>query len=183
MISNEQLMERFQRNDEAAYVELVNRLKKPLLNFIFSIVGNREDSEDILQDVFLKLYTKKEMYKPIATVSTWLYTIAKNQCFTHLRWKKIRVHIPLVNKNEDGEKTFDIPDESEKHAGKLVERWQNILLKLQLIPIDFRTVLILRDFQELSYEEISLILNTPIGTIRSRLNRGRIRLAQMMEET
>ena len=86
--SDEQLMARFQKGDENAYIELVNRYRDRLLNFVYNYIGDFEISEDIVQDTMLKLYQKKHYYREIAKFSTWLYTIAKNLANTEFRKKK-----------------------------------------------------------------------------------------------
>jgi len=86
--TDEQLIALFQKGDEKAYVELVNRYRDRLMNFVFQYLGDMELAEDIVQDTMLKLYQKKHYYKQIAKFSTWIYTIAKNLAFTELRRKK-----------------------------------------------------------------------------------------------
>ena len=88
--SDEQLMARFQKGDENAYIELVNRYRDRLLNFVYNYIGDFEISEDIVQDTMVKLYQKKHYYREIAKFSTWLYTIAKNLANTEFRKKKQR---------------------------------------------------------------------------------------------
>ena len=82
--TDEQLMARFQGGDEQAYIELVNRYRNKLLNFVYRYFSDFEISEDIVQDTMVKLYLKKHYYKEIAKFSTWLYTIAKNLAMTEL---------------------------------------------------------------------------------------------------
>lgn len=86
--TDEQLIARFQEGDEYAFDLLVKRYRDPLMNFIFRFVGDRTDSEDILQETFLRLYKNKHYYKEIAKFSTWIYTIAGNLAKTELRKKK-----------------------------------------------------------------------------------------------
>ena len=88
--TDEQLIARFQGGDEQAYIELVNRYRNKLMNFVYRYIGDFEISEDIVQDTMVKLYQKKHYYKEIAKFSTWLYTIAKNLARTELRKKKQR---------------------------------------------------------------------------------------------
>ena len=88
--SDEQLMLLFQGGNENAYIELVNRYKDKLINFIFNYLGDIESSEDVVQETMIKLYQKKHYYKEIAKFSTWLYTIAKNLANTELRKRKQR---------------------------------------------------------------------------------------------
>jgi len=175
--SDEELMKRFQDGDENAYIELVNRYRDKILNFIFNYVRDFEISEDITQDTMIKLYQKKHYYKEIAKLSTWLYTIAKNLANTELRRRKIRKTIILshISKND---KPYDIPSDQ---PGTHQEIESEITSKIIRNAIDqltdkFKTVIILRDIQELSYEDISSIVGVPIGTIKSRINRARLQL-------
>ena len=88
--TDEELILRFQNGDENAYIELVNRYRDKILNFVFNYIGDFEISEDIVQDTMVKLYQKKHYYKEIAKFSTWLYTIAQNLARTELRKKNRR---------------------------------------------------------------------------------------------
>ena len=175
--SDEELMKRFQNGDENAYIELVNRYRDKILNFIFNYVRDFEISEDITQDTMIKLYQKKHYYKEIAKLSTWLYTIAKNLANTELRRRKIRKTIILshISKND---KPYDIPSDQ---PGTHQEIESEITSKIIRNAIDqltdkFKTVIILRDIQKLSYEDISSIVGVPIGTIKSRINRASLQL-------
>ena len=175
--SDEELMKRFQDGDENAYIELVNRYRDKILNFIFNYVRDFEISEDITQDTMIKLYQKKHYYKEIAKLSTWLYTIAKNLANTELRRRKIRKTIILSHISKD-DKPYDIPSDQ---PGTHQEIESEITSKIIRNAIDqltdkFKTVIILRDIQELSYEDISSIVGVPIGTIKSRINRARLQL-------
>ena len=175
--SDEELMKRFQNGDENAYIELVNRYRDKILNFIFNYIGDFEISEDIVQDTMVKLYQKKHYYKEIAKFSTWLYTIAKNLANTELRKKKQRKTTILSHISKD-DKPYDIPSDQ---PGTHQEVESEITSKIIRNAIDqltdkFRTVILLRDIQELSYEDISSIVGVPIGTIKSRINRARLQL-------
>tara|TARA_B100000686_G_C16693783_1_gene919289 strand:+ start:201 stop:782 length:582 start_codon:yes stop_codon:yes gene_type:complete len=175
--TDEELMKRFQNGDENAYIELVNRYRDKILNFIFNYIGDFEISEDIVQDTMVKLYQKKHYYKEIAKFSTWLYTIAKNLANTELRKKKQRKTTILSHISKD-DKPYDIPSDQ---PGTHQEIESEITSKIIRNAIDqltdkFRTVILLRDIQELSYEDISSIVGVPIGTIKSRINRARLQL-------
>ena len=175
--TDEELMKRFQNGDENAYIELVNRYRDKILSFIFNYIGDFEISEDIVQDTMVKLYQKKHYYKEIAKFSTWLYTIAKNLANTELRKKKQRKTTILSHISKD-DKPYDIPSDQ---PGTHQEIESEIASKIIRNAIDkltdkFRTVILLRDIQELSYEDISSIVGVPIGTIKSRINRARLQL-------
>ena len=106
--SDEQLMMLFQGGNENAYIELVNRYKDKLINFIFNYLGDIESSEDVVQETMIKLYQKKHYYKEIAKFSTWLYTIAKNLANTELRKRKQRKTTLLSQFSKD-DKMYDLP--------------------------------------------------------------------------
>ena len=178
--SDEKLILRFQEGDINAYNELVKRYKDRLLNFVLRYFNNVEQAEDVVQDTLIKLYTHASYYKNVAKFSTWIFTIAKNNALTELRKNKRKKTDSLWT--DDGQ-AIDINSKEESLDSKV----QNEIAIDQLnkfldeIPENFRMAVVLRDFQELSYEEISKILEIPIGTIKSRINRGRIQLAEKMK--
>jgi RNA polymerase sigma-70 factor (ECF subfamily) len=175
--SDEELILRFQKGDEQSYVELVNRYRDRLINYIYRFVSDIESAEDIVQDALLKVYTHKHYYKQIAKFSTWLYTIAGNLAKTELRKKKTR---KVTNLSQIGpkDKDFELPSvepETDKVAqNEYIEK--RIQIAINKLPLHFKTVTILRDIQEFSYEEISKIVDVPLGTVKSRINRARLQL-------
>jgi len=176
--TDEELIAKFQNGDEGAFEELVHRYAGRLLNFVYRFVYDKKEAEDIVQDTFLRVYMNRHAYREIAKFSTWIYTIAANLAKTFLRKKKYRKVMFLSQMGPDENKDFEIKDEEEiriieKDMRVDEETIQRALLKL---PEHFKTILILRDIQELSYEEISNILEIPIGTVKSRINRARLRL-------
>jgi RNA polymerase sigma-70 factor (ECF subfamily) len=178
-ISDEQLIARFQLGDVQAYDILVRRYKDQLLNFVYRFVGNRTDAEDIVQETFLRVYRNKHMYKEIAKFSTWVYTIAGNLAKTELRRRK-RHRIFSVSNFVNEERDFDIPDRDHSPERKVDSSIQEKIIQkaIEKLPIKFKEVIILRDIQEFAYEEISQILNIPLGTVKSRVNRGRLKLQE-----
>ena len=181
--TDEELIASFQNGNEQAYIELVRRYRDRLMTFVFRFLGDMELSEDIVQDTMIKVYTHKHYYKEIAKFSTWIYTIAGNLAKTELRKRKRRKVTLLSQMNTDDRK-YEIPStelQSEDIVqGEYTERYiQKAILQL---PLHFRTVVILRDIQELSYEEISKIVNVPLGTVKSRINRARLQLQQTLKD-
>ena len=176
IFTDEELISRFQNGDERAYVELVNRYKDRLLNFVFQFLGDIEQAEDVVQDTMLRLYEKKHYYKEIAKFSTWLYTIARNLANTELRKKKRRKTTNLSQLSK--ERQFEIPAIQDNVDQSLQNEFINdrIQSAISNLPEHFKVVIILRDIQELSYEDISNIVEVPLGTIKSRINRARIQL-------
>jgi len=175
--TDEELIARFQEGDEQAYIELVNRYRNKLITFVYRFVNEFEQAEDIVQDALLKLYTHKHYYRNIAKFSTWIYTIAGNLAKTELRKKKQR-KVTSISQMGPEDRDYEIPsvapDTDETAQSEYIEK--TIQAAIQKLPLHFRTVTILRDIQELSYEEISKIVDVPLGTVKSRINRARLQL-------
>ena len=171
-ISDSILIKDFQNGNEQAFNEIVNRYKDKLNTYVFYFVNDTDLSEDIVQDTFLILWKKKHTYKEIAKFSTWLYTIAGNLARSELRKRKRR---GTLNFSEISEKEFVIEDVKEDTSEQEYLSKQ-VYKTLNTLESDTRNIIILRDIQELSYADISIILNLPIGTVKSRINRARLKL-------
>ncbi len=183
-LTDEQLIKDFQAGDSRAFEELVERYKNRIYNFIYRFVNDVSLAEDLTQDTFLKLFTHKDSYREIAKFSTWLYTIAQNLAKTELRKRNRR-------------KTYSVSDLSTEDREFVISSDQNIVVdkksdveNFNLVIMDcltelseeFQIMIILRDFQELSYEIISNIMEIPIGTVKSRINRGRLKLVKLLKD-
>ncbi len=178
-VTDETLIARFQQGDVQAFDVLVRRYKDQLLNFVFRFVGNRVDAEDIVQETFLRVFKNKHYYKEIAKFSTWVYTIAGNLAKTELRRRKRRKVFSVSNFVNE-ERDFDIPD-SNRNPEKEVDgsiKDDFIQKAIEKLPPKFKEVILLRDVQGFAYEEISQILSIPLGTVKSRVNRGRLKLQE-----
>ncbi len=180
-LEDEVLIERFQNGDLRAFDEIVRRYKDPLLNFVYRFLGNRTESEDIVQETFLRVFKNKHAYRKVAKFSTWIYTIAGNLAKTELRKRKKRNLFSISDIGYE-DKDYEIADETlspEKEVNSTM--YDEIIQKeIQNLSPKFREVIILRDVQELSYEEISKIVKIPIGTVKSRVNRARLRLQEKL---
>ncbi len=181
--SDEELIQRFQEDDLYAYELLVDRYKDQLLNFAYRFLGNYEEAEDVVQETFLRLYRKRHAYRQIAKFSTWIYTIAGNLAKTELRKRKRRKLISISDMGFD-EKDFELEDfraDTERGTDRaLMDKY--LQKAIEELPPRFRQVIVLRDIQELSYEEIGDIINAPLGTVKSRLNRARLKLQGKLEK-
>jgi len=183
-LTDEQLIFKFQEEDIEAFNEIVFRYKDKLVNFLFRYTGSRDDSEDLAQDTFLKLYRSKHLYREIAKFSTWFYTIAINIAKTSLRKKSRKKAISLSSFDPENEKDFELtanvlgPDES---ANASTES-HFIQKAIDSLDENFREVIVLRDIQDFEYEEIAQITGLPLGTVKSRINRGREKLKIMVSE-
>ena len=182
-LTDEELIKKFQDGDVGAYNQIVYRYKDRLLNFIYRFLNDLDRSEDLVQDTLLKLYTHKDSYKEIAKFSTWLYTIAANLARTELRKIKRRKTFSITELSHDDREfiieSTDVVPGQEDFSQNFEKNVQRALAEL---PDDFKTIIILRDIQELSYDEISKIVKVPLGTVKSRINRGRVKLQQLLKK-
>tara|TARA_B110000467_G_C18279929_1_gene457903 strand:- start:19 stop:606 length:588 start_codon:yes stop_codon:yes gene_type:complete len=180
---DEELMSQFQKGNENAYIELVNRYRNKLINFVFGYLGDKELSEDVIQDTMLKLYQKRHYYREIAKFSTWIYTIARNQANTELRKRKRR-KTSFLSQMTKKEQDYDIKDKEPDLINKLQNEYigNRIHRAIQLLPEHFKDVIVLRDLQQLSYDQISEIVSVPLGTVKSRINRARLQLQVELQD-
>jgi len=179
--TDEELIERFQKGDMYAFDLIVKRYKDQLLNFVYRFLGDRAEAEDVVQETFLRVFRNRKAYKKVAKFSTWIYTISGNLAKTELRKRKRR-NVHSISEMGFENKDYEISDETanpEKRIDSLM-REEIIEKEIMALPPKFREVIILRDIQELSYEEISKIIKVPIGTVKSRVNRGRLKLQEKL---
>jgi RNA polymerase sigma-70 factor, ECF subfamily len=181
-ISDEDLMKRFQEADLSAYDEIVNRYKNQLFNFAFRFLGNHYEAQDVVQETFVRLFTKKHAYQRIAKFSTWIYTITGNLAKTELRKRKRKNLTPISQMGHD-DQLYEIEDiyaNPEKDVDSILTE---TLLQgaINQLPPRFKQVVILVDIQEMSYDEVAEIMHVPLGTIKSRLNRARKKLAKSLK--
>jgi RNA polymerase sigma-70 factor, ECF subfamily len=182
-LTDEEVIKDFQDNNTLeAYEFLVKRYKDPLMNFVYRFVGDRDVCTDIVQDTMIKFYLNKDSYRSFAKFSTWIYTIAGNLAKNELKRRRRRNIFSISNNDDEKtpqieDKMFLAPDRSADGQIKN-EIIQKALLKVK--PV-YREVVILRDIQDLSYEEISEITGLAIGTVKSRINRGRIQLQKLLK--
>jgi RNA polymerase sigma-70 factor (ECF subfamily) len=183
--TDEELIVEFQQNNTMrAFEILVQRYKNPLTNFVFRFLGDYEACSDVVQDTMIKVFRYKDSYVSVAKFSTWIYTIASNLARTEYQRRKRRQIFSINSYGTDEQETFDIPDERYRpdvmtDSGIAEEAVQKALLKIQ--PV-YREMVILRDIQELSYEEIAEITGIAVGTVKSRINRGRAQLQKLLKD-
>jgi RNA polymerase sigma-70 factor, ECF subfamily len=182
-LSDEELILEFQRNNtEDAFNVLVQRYKNPLTNFVFRFLGDYESCADVVQETMIKVYRYKDSYSSVAKFSTWIYTIAGNLARTEYRRQRRQNFFSISDYGEEHQ-TYDLPDESFRpdvitDSGIKDEIIQKALLK---VKETYREAVILRDIQGMSYEEISEILGVNEGTVKSRINRGRAQLQELLK--
>ena len=189
-LSDTSLIERCQRNDVAAFNEIVGRYKNKIYNYIYRMVGNSEDAEDLTQEVFVKMYVALDSFRNQSSLSTWLYRIAGNLCIDAHRKSSRRdagfggsvtsLDGPVVTDSGDDGPSRDVADNTFEPAKILaqVELDAHIQVALSKLPEKMRTVVVLHDIEGLQYEEIADVVDCPLGTVKSRLFNARTSLRQ-----
>jgi RNA polymerase sigma-70 factor (ECF subfamily) len=194
-LTDEDLIRAFQDGDETAFTVLVGRFKHPLINFVYRFLGDYDEADDVVQETFLRLYRNKQSYQPVAKFSTWLYTIATNLAKTQLRKRKRRALFSIQRRAGEGQAygggsqgfegvSMDIPDTrypADQEAERSLQA-RRIQEALESISPKYREVIVLCDIQELSYEEIASVTGLNIGTVKSRINRGRLQLQKLLRD-
>ena len=168
--------------DIDAYGKIVNRYRGRLYNFVFRFVGERETAEDIVQETFLRAFRKRKEYRAIANFSTWLFTIAGNLAKSELRRRK-RWRLFSLHKDDENDAGMDLPDESFRPDTVTESSIADVQIQQAILslPENYRQVVLLRDVEGLSYQEISEISKCPVGTVKSRVNRARLKLQQKLK--
>ena len=184
------LIERLIARDERAFNELVRAYERRILALVFRMLGNRAEAEDLAQEVFVQVFKAIGTFRGDSKLSTWMYRIAINLCKNRTKYLRVRhtdeqdeleaiaERVPMGEVKRANVAQVARPDEM--MAGKQVERIvQNAILELD--PT-FRECLVLRDVEELSYEEIGEITSLPPGTVKSRIHRARAQLRELVEK-
>ncbi len=176
-LSDEELMLLVQEGRSQAYDVLVGRYKNRLFTYLFRLLNDRDEAEEFAQETFVKAYIHAEKYRTVARFSTWLYTIATNLVRNRMRNLKRRpLTVSLWSENGDDEgKWVDLRDDSSRPDDDLerVDLRGIVQDAIERIPSKYRPAFVLREMNELSYEEIAAVTGLKLGTVRSRINRGR----------
>jgi len=170
------------RGDPAAFGGLVSRYQDRLFNTVYRLVGNPEDAADVVQEAFLSAYQSLGSFKGDAQFFTWLYRIAVNAAITHRRKQRGGMKAIKTSDSSPGVEPLD-PTLSNQPGYRLEmrEEERRVHEALQRLSAEHRAVLIMKDMEEMKYEEMADLLGVPIGTVRSRLHRARIELKEILE--
>ena len=185
-LSDHQLIEATKRGDEEAFAEIVNRYRNPLTNYLFRMLGDYEEAVDLAQETFVRVYFAIDRYHTDYAFSTYIYRIATNLAISEIRKKRRRKLLSLTSffQNEDNEtQEFHPPDEKALPDEDLIEIERNRTIEkaIATLPDKYRAPIVLREIQELSYEEIAQILGLGLGTTKSRISRARALLRDKLK--
>jgi len=184
------LIRRLQERDERAFEEVVRLYQNKVFNLVYRMIGNQEEAEDLAQEVFVTVFKSVDSFRGEAKFSTWLYRIAANHCKNRMKYLGRRSYKQTGELDEAAEREaqnaqpssirpqVDGPDAVLE--GLELER--TVQRAMQALDPEHREVIVLRDIEDLSYEEIAEITGVELGTVKSRLHRARLQLKELMAE-
>ena len=171
------------RGDVDAFEELIKDYKKMAYNIALRVLRSKEDAEDISQEALVKVFKNIGSFNMKSTFKVWLYRIVMNTCLDFKRKKNIITYsIDKPLENDESEIIQEIPDNSNNPDIVIQNKLESQMLYecIDMLDDDFRTVIVLRDVQGLSYRDIASILSCNEGTVKSRLNRARKKLREII---
>ncbi|MDE3155522.1 MAG: sigma-70 family RNA polymerase sigma factor [Acidobacteriota bacterium] len=170
------LIQRCLSGDQLAWEQIVRLHWRKVFNVAYKFVGKHDEAEDLTQDIFLKVFRSLGSFDRRANFQTWLISVSRNLCIDHYR--SVRKERETMDRAMDASELSPVSKEKSPYA--TVEQQDRVALlrqALEALPPTLRTAVVLRDIQELSYQEIADRLRLPEGTVKSRINRGRGELA------
>jgi RNA polymerase sigma-70 factor (ECF subfamily) len=174
------LIEKCLSGDQLAWETIVKQNWRKVFNVAYKFVGKHDEAEDLAQDIFLKIFKALSTFDRRANFQTWIVSISRNLCIDHYR--SVRKERQTIAREVD---TGDLQPASTDRGPYAAAEHQDLRAMLRQalegLPLTLRTAVVLRDLQELSYQEIADRLNLPEGTVKSRINRGRLELARQLK--
>ena len=187
--SEQRLIARLRARDLTAFEELVSHFERPVYALCFRLLGDAEEARDAAQETFLKVYRGLGGFRADSGLKTWIYRIAINQAMNQQRWWRRRhrdetISLDLKRGESDTTLGSSLPSKSASPEAQAIagERERRIMRALGEIKQEYRVALILREIEELSYEEIAETLAVSIGTVKSRIARGREELRRRVKD-
>jgi RNA polymerase sigma-70 factor (ECF subfamily) len=168
--SDEQIVERALTGDPEAFGEIVSRWERRVFSLAYGMLGREEDARDATQETFLAAFRNLRAFRGDAKVSSWLHRIAINQCITRQRRAKVRKESALDDEEEKHAATFATP--VEMSPARVVEGQQHIEAVRRAVgslPVELRQVVVMKEFEELTFREIADTLDLPLSTVKSRM--------------
>ena len=171
---------------DSAYEELLHRFQQPVYSMVYRLLGDQNDAGDVMQEIFIKIFRSVHTFREKSSLRTWIYRIAVNEVHNHRRWFARHKKREVAIEHEGSEsRVFDVTrDPGPSPFDFALDRETRALIEAALEEISpvFRTAVVLRDVEGLGYEEISEILQISMGTVKSRIVRGRESLRRVLNE-
>jgi RNA polymerase sigma-70 factor (ECF subfamily) len=181
-----ELVRRALDGDDAAFAILVRRYQRGLYNLALRMVRDAEQARDLTQEIFVRVHRSLARYDPVYPFPSWIYRVGSNLCIDWIRRRRldtVSLDAPLPGQEEGASRDI-ATEEPDPHEGlELRERARILSEALDALPETHRLMLVLRHQRELSYEEIALALDVPLGTVKARIHRAREALRQLLAKT
>ena len=183
-LTDEKLVELAVSRDSEAFGEIVKRWERKIFALCFGMLGREDDARDAAQETFIAAYRNISSFRGEAKVSSWLHRIAVNQCLTTKRRAKTRAEEFLDDESGEDERVFVAP--AHRSPARTTEQTERLTLVRQAVgslPVDLRQVIVMKEFEEMTFQEISDTLELPLSTVKSRLYTGLRQLKMKLERT
>jgi len=187
-VSDRALAERHRIGDPEAFAEIYRAYEEMVFNLALRLAGDRERAADLSQEIFLRIYRHLDGFRGRSSLKTWIYRVAVNHCRSRLRrralvFERLAPRRSPGLEDEDPLENLADPRRSPEERALAGDAERVLQAALDELPAAFREAVVLRDVEDLSYEEIAEVLGVRIGTVRSRIARGRRRLAERLRES
>lgn len=183
-MSDEELVKKVKNGDADAFEQIIIKYEKKIFGLIYNMLRNENEIEDVAQEVFIKVYKNLDKFNGDSSLYTWIYKIATNLCLDQIKKRKEVIYIDEKLQLNDGEVEFQIPSD-EKLQDEIYEQKelkQKLESCIDKLPEKQKAMIVLRDIKGLSYDEIAEILDLKLGTVKSQINRARLKLKELLEK-
>ncbi|MBA4123694.1 MAG: sigma-70 family RNA polymerase sigma factor [Acidobacteria bacterium] len=183
-LTDEQLVELAISENPNAFGEIVKRWERKIFALCFGMLSREEEAKDAAQETFIAAYRNLKNFRGDAKVSSWLHRIAVNQCLTTMRRAKSRQESFLDDEDQAAEKVFIAPSrQMPSRTTEQNERLHFVRQAVQSLPVDLRQIIVMKEFEEMTFQEISDVLDLPLSTVKSRLYTALKQLRMKLERT
>jgi RNA polymerase sigma-70 factor (ECF subfamily) len=182
-LTDEKLVELAVSRNSEAFGEIVKRWERKIFALCFGMLGREDDARDAAQETFIAAYRNISNFRGEAKVSSWLHRIAVNQCLTTKRRAKTRSEEFLDDESGEGDRVFVVPEHrSPANSTEATERLIIVRQAVSSLPVDLRQVIVMKEFEEMTFQEISDTLELPLSTVKSRLYTALRQLRMKLEQ-
>lgn len=183
-LTDEKLVARAVSGDPDAFGEIVRRWDRKIFALCFGMLGREDDARDAVQETFIAAYRNLKNFRGEAKVSSWLHRIAVNQCLTTKRRAKTRAEEFMDDDSSEDERVFVAPaSASPASSSEQNERFRIVRQAVGSLPLDLREVVVMKEFEEMTFQEISDTLEIPLSTVKSRLYTALKQLRMKLDQT
>lgn len=184
ILTDEELVEDVKKGNIDAFEDIVKKYENKVYGIVFHMMKNQNEVEDLAQEVFLKVYKNLDRFKGDSSLYTWIYKITVNLCLDELKKRKNIIYLDEKISVEDGEIDKELPsnERSQEELYEDKELKENLHRCINKLPDKQKMMIVLRDIKGFSYDEIAKITNNKIGTVKSQINRARLKLKELLDK-